>query len=155
MAKNETEVASDKRITLTITTPRGVKFVEKADMVIMRGLEGDIGVLPGHESISTVLGDGILRIHNNGNVNKLAVFGGVAEISDKTINILTTIAQSPDEIDLERAESDRQEAEAALQERREENISRRLQIMQIRALVRINVSHSDYFSDDDSEDEES
>lgn len=131
------------KLTVTITTPRGVKFVEEADKVIMRAIDGKLGVLPRHAPLSTVLGDGVLHIHNNGNAKQLAVFGGIAEIGDDKINIFSTIAQSPDEIDVERAEADRLEAEAKLEEARE----RRLRVMQIRALVRLRVGETNFIED--------
>ncbi|NLZ94042.1 MAG: ATP synthase F1 subunit epsilon [Firmicutes bacterium] len=142
MANHQTNSVNenDNKINLTITTPRGVKFVEKADMLIMRCIDGDLGILPGHEPVSAVLGDGILRIFNNGVEKKLAVFGGIVEIEDKTVNLLSTIAQRPEEIDLERAERDRQEAEAAILEESEEHQTRRLQVLLHRSLVRIEVS---------------
>lgn len=132
-----------KKLTVTITTPRGVKLVEEADKVIMRAIDGTLGVLPRHAPLSTVLGDGVLKIVNNGVEKKLAVFGGVAEIINDTVNIFSTIAQSPDEIDAERAESDRLEAEAKLEEARE----RRMRVMQTRTLIRIYVSESDFLED--------
>ena len=143
----------ENKLKLTITTPRGVKFVEEADMIVMRAVDGELGVLPGHAPLTTVLGDGVLRITNNGVQKKqLAVFGGVAEIGSNRVDIFTTIAQSPEEIDLERAETDRLETEDAMREQSEEHMTRRLQVMQTRALVRIHVSQSDYF--DDIEDDE-
>ncbi len=147
MADTSADVAGKKKIDLTITTPRGVKFVEKADLVVMRAIDGDLGVLPGHAPLFTVLGDGVLRIVNDGVEKKLAVFGGTAEIDDTNVHILSTIAQRPDEIDLERAETDHQETQAALQEALEEKVTRNLRVLQMRALIRINVSKADYFED--------
>ncbi len=152
MTKEQTSPAVEKKITLNITTPRGLKFVEKADMIIMRCIDGDLGVLPGHAPVSTVLGDGILRIINNGIEKKLALFGGIAEIENKTVNIFTTIAQRPEEIDRERAERDAREAEATIREESEEHQVRKLQVLLRRALVRIEVSshpeEAEYFKDD-------
>ncbi|WP_067844157.1 ATP synthase F1 subunit epsilon [Amphibacillus sediminis] len=139
MSEQQTELVNDEKINLTITTPRGVKFVEEADMLIMRCIDGDLGVLPRHEPVSTVLGEGILRIFNNGIEKKLAVFNGIVEINGTDVDIYTTIAQRPDEIDLERAEQDRREAEAAL-EAAEEIQMRSLQVTLRRSLVRIEVS---------------
>lgn len=149
----------EKKITLNITTPRGLKFTEKADMIIMRCIDGDLGVLPGHAPVSVALGDGILRIYNNGGgIKKLALFGGIAEIDNTTVNIFSTIAQRPEEIDLERAEIDRQEAEEALQEASQENLDNRLQVLLRRSLVRIEVSNhleeAEYFEDDDNQEKE-
>lgn len=130
----------DKKIDLKITTPRGVKFVEKADMIIMRCIDGDLGVLSGHAPVSAVLGDGILRIFNDGAMKILAVFGGIVEIGDRYVNIFSTIAQRPEEIDRERAERDRQEIEAYLSEKSEEHQVGRLRVRLQRTLVRIEVS---------------
>ena len=110
MAIEQNSSESKKKITLNITTPRGLKYVEQADMLIMRCVDGDLGVLPGHAPVSAVLGDGILRIFNNGGEQKLAVFGGIVGINDTTVNMFTTIAQRPEEIDRERAEVDFQKS---------------------------------------------
>lgn len=148
----------NKKLNLTITKYRGVKFVEEADMVIMRCIDGDLGVFPGHAPVSAVLGDGILRIMNNGYEKKHAVFGGIVEIDDRTVNIFSTIAQRPEEIDLERAQRDREEVEAILREGSEEAKIESLQEELCRALVRIEVSfhmdEADYYEEKDDEGEE-
>lgn len=139
MSEQQTELVQGEKINLTITTPRGEKFVEEADMLIMRCIDGDLGVLPHHEPVSAVLGEGILRVINDNVEKKIAVFNGIVEIDGTNVNIFSTIAQRPDEIDLERAEQDRREAEAAL-EASEEVQMRSLQVVLRRSLVRIEVS---------------
>ncbi len=152
MADRSDNLTPSRKLDLTIITPRGVKFEEKADMIVMRAIDGDLGVMPGHEPLSTVLGDGVLRIVNNGSEKHLAVFGGTADIDDTRVRILTTIAQRPDEIDMDRAEEDRLAAIEAMQDLKEEQMTMRLQIMQTRALVRIRVGGAEYFADDENED---
>ncbi|HHT05859.1 MAG TPA: ATP synthase F1 subunit epsilon [Hydrogenispora sp.] len=158
MAMEQTSLEPNKKINLKITTPRGIKFVEKADMIIMRCLDGDLGILPGHAPLSTVLGDGILRIINNGVEKKLAVFGGIAEIENQSVNIFSTIAQRPEEIDRERAERDRREAEATLLEESEEHQIRKLQALLRHSLIRIEVSshleEAEYLKHDHGTEEE-
>lgn len=139
MVEEGTNLVKDK-INLTITTPRGIKFVDEADMIIMRCIDGDLGVLPRHEPISTVLGDGILRVYNDGVVKKLAVFGGVVEVDENSVKIFSTIAQLPDEIDLERARRDREEAEASIKEKSSEAQFQGLHALIRKSLVRIEVS---------------
>lgn len=155
MVEQETNLTNNKKIDLNIITPRGIKLAEKADMIIMRCVDGDLGVLPGHEQITTVLGDGILQIYNDGIVKKLAVFGGVAEVDKTTVNILSTIAQRPEEIDLERAEADRKEAEAILQEETQEVQIHVSRVLLRRSLVRIEVNlhldESGYFDENDED----
>ena len=140
MAQEQASPSKNNKINLNITTPRGLKFALQADMIIMRCIDGDLGVLYGHEPVSAVLGDGILRIFQDGNEKKLALFGGIAEIDQEEVNIFTTIAQHPEEIDLERARTDREEAEAAMNEESEELQLQNSQLLLRRSLVRIEVS---------------
>ena len=143
-----------KKLELRITTPRGEKFTEEADMVIMRCIDGNLGVLPGHEPVTAALGDGTLRIISGGTEEKLALFGGVVEIKDDTVNIFSTIAQRLEEIDLERAREDLEAARAAIQENKEEMQFQNLRALMYRSLVRLEVGlhmeDSDYFDDDES-----
>lgn len=134
---------------LIITTPRGVKFEEKADFVSFRALDGERGVLPGHAPLITALGDGILKVHLNGTEQQLAVFGGIAEIDERKIQIYSTIAQKPEEIDVKRAAEDRERALAALKEQKEDVAMQRLRGAAYRALVRLNVSSSVDFDESD------
>lgn len=139
MSAQQTELTDNKKIKLNITTPRGVKVSEEADLLIMRAIDGNLGVLAGHEPVSAILGEGILQIFNDGVEKKLAVFNGIVEINDTDVNIMSTIAQLPGEIDLERAEQDRREAEASLEASEEVQIQS-LQVVLRRSLVRIEVS---------------
>ena len=139
MSAQQTELTDNKKIKLNITTPRGVKVAEEADLLIMRAIDGNLGVLAGHEPVSTILGEGILQIFNDGVEKKLAVFNGIVEIDGTDVNIMSTIAQLPGEIDLERAEQDRREAEASLEASEEVQIQS-LQVVLRRSLVRIEVS---------------
>ncbi|MDI9472068.1 MAG: ATP synthase F1 subunit epsilon [Tissierellia bacterium] len=150
MAKSET-----RKLELNILTPRGVKFKREADFLAMRAVDGDIGILPNHAPMTSSLGDGILRILNDGEEEKLALFEGVVEIKDNVVNIYTTIAQHPEEIDLERARREKEEAEAALQEEREDFEMQNFLLQIRRALVRLEVGvHSTdigYFEQFDEE----
>lgn len=109
-------------------------------MVIVRSLNGDMGVLPGHEPTSAVLGDGILRIIDGKAEQKIAVFGGLAEVQNDAVNILTKFAEWPEDIDRARAENDRKKAEMLLQERADDLKIQSYQVLLRRALVRIEVS---------------
>ena len=83
---------ADKKITLKIIAsdaPIDKRVPEKADMVIMRCVTGDLGVLPGHTPISMVLDTGTFRIYNDGVESKVAVGGGVASVSDDVVTVLT------------------------------------------------------------------
>jgi F-type H+-transporting ATPase subunit epsilon len=129
-----------KKVRLRVVTPRGVKIEEEADMIVMRCIDGDMGVLPGHAPVSAALGDGILRVVDGGAEQKIAVFGGFAVIENDTVNIATSIAQRPGEIDLDRAETDREQMLLLMQEKASDIEMQRYQLLLRRALVRIEVT---------------
>lgn len=131
---------SDKKLHLRITTPRGLKFDKYADMLVMRCIDGDMGILPGHEKISAALGDGILRIKRGEHVQKVALFGGIVVVENDVVNIYTTIAQRSGEIDIPRAEADRLEAEQILKERQSDMQMQQNQLKLRQSLVRIGVT---------------
>jgi F-type H+-transporting ATPase subunit epsilon len=94
------------RLRLRIITRESVKFDEECDMVIMRCVTGDMGILPRHAACSAVLDYGAMRIIDGKNERKIAVFKGVAQIKDDIITVLTSEAQFPEDIDRARAETD-------------------------------------------------
>lgn len=143
------------KMQLNILTPRGIKFEREADYLSMRAIDGEIGILPNHAKMTAILGDGILRIRNNGAEEKLALFEGLVEVRDNIVNIYTTIAQRPEEIDVERALQDKADAEAYLR-REAADLDIQTCLLEIRrALVRLEVGvHSEdrgYFDNVDSD----
>jgi F-type H+-transporting ATPase subunit epsilon len=91
---------------LRIITREGVRLDEPCDMVIMRCNTGDMGILPKHTPCSAVLDYGVLRFMNEGNERRIAVMGGVVQIKDDIVSVLTNEAQWPEEVDRARAEAD-------------------------------------------------
>lgn len=144
----------EKKLLLRIITPRGRKVEEQADMIVMRCVGGDLGVLPGHMPLTAPLSDGILRIKNGGEEQKMAVFGGIAEIKENIVTILTSIAQRPGEIDLARAENDRKLYEQLMQERSSELKMQSYHVLLRRALVRIEVSSEPIISGSNAKEDE-
>jgi len=130
-----------KRLRLKIITPLRLLYDNDADMVILRGENGDMGILPGHESRAAVLGYGPLRIFNNGaEENELAVLGGFAEILNDRVTVLSDAAEWPDEIDRVRAEAAKERAEQRIQQKNYDTDMQRAELSLRRALVRIEVS---------------
>ena len=141
------------KLQLRILTSDAIKFDEPVDMVIMRCITedvgnksavGDLGILPGHMALSAMLGISPLRILDEGNERILAVFGGVVNVRDDVVTVMTERALWPEDIDQERAEAERQRAERlALQASGDGNDDVDLRSNQIalrRALVQIEVS---------------
>ena len=77
------------KLKLRVITPEGETFKEQCDMVIVRCITGDMGFLPRHEAYSAVLGGGDLRIINDKNERRMRVSGGIVQIKNDVVTILT------------------------------------------------------------------
>jgi len=132
--------AVKKVVHLRVLTPTATKVDEEVDMVIMRCINGDMGILPSHETYVTVLDDGILRMLNGRRERRLAVFGGVAEIRDDVVTVLTEEAHWPGDIDKDRAREARDHLQQRIQEKADDVELLRDEVLLRRALMKIEVS---------------
>jgi F-type H+-transporting ATPase subunit epsilon len=98
---------------LEIITAERQVFGEEVDMVIAPGIDGQLGILPHHAPLMTVLQPGEITIRKGGSDDYLAVTGGFLEVLGNRVSILADAAERSDEIDEERA----QEAIRRAQER--------------------------------------
>lgn len=96
---------------LVIVTCEKKVFSDTVEDVYLPGEEGEIGVLEMHAALVTGLKAGELRYSKDGEVVKLAIGGGFAEVTGKKVTVLTDLAVGEHEIDeavvaeaLERAE---------------------------------------------------
>ena len=100
---------------LEIVTPERRAFVGDVDEVIVPGSEGEMGILPHHAPLISLLGQGVLRLRHNGQEEVFAIFGGFLQVRPDRVVVLAETADMASEIDLERAERARREAEHALE----------------------------------------
>lgn len=91
-----------------------VVFQGEADMVILPGTAGELGVLPHHAPALTTLKFGVVKVRRGGNDQVFAVAGGVAEVQPDLVTVLADAAENVEEIDVKRAEFARKRAEEAL-----------------------------------------
>jgi len=145
LAKNQ----SGKQLRLRVITPTETKIDKSVDMVIMRCIDGDMGVLPGHQAHITVLADGVLRVLNGGRERRLAIFGGIAEVWQDVITVLTEEAHWPGDINKDRAQEARAHLERTIQERTDDRELLQDQILLRRALVKIEVGSLPLDSEED------
>jgi len=129
-----------EKLRLRITTPENVKYNKDVDMVIVRCITGDMGFLPNHEACSAILDYGVLRIINEDEELRMAIFGGIAQVKDNTVTILANEAQWPDDIDLASAEAERDRMAELLLEDTEALELQKEQVALRRSLVQIEVS---------------
>ena len=98
---------------LRVVTPRAEKVDLEVDSVILPASWGEICVLPGHTALISTLEVGVLQ-YTGRQAGKLAVNRGFLEVLDDKVTVLTETAESPDEVDVERARKALERAEARL-----------------------------------------
>ena len=89
---------------LEIITAERQVYGEEVDMVIAPGIDGQLGILPHHAPLMTVLQPGEITIRKGGSDDYLAVTGGFLEVLGNRVSILADAAERSDEIDEERAQ---------------------------------------------------
>jgi len=130
-----------EKLRLRVATPDKVKYDKDADMVIMRCITGDWGVLPNHEACSAILDYGVLRILNDDqDERRMAVYGGIAQIRDNVLTILANDAQWPEEVDVALAEAEREKAMRTIQDVKDDLQLQKEQVTMRRTLVQMEVS---------------
>src|SRR5271163_4513404 len=102
---------------LEITTPTGQVYSKDVDMVTLPGREGEMGILPMHVPLITLLGDGEIIARRGHEEDYLLVTGGCAEITGNRVAVLTVFATDTAAIDETKAEQARARAEARLKEK--------------------------------------
>ena len=77
------------KVVFELVTPMALAVSENVDMVVVPGIDGDFGVLPGHSPVLTTIRPGLIKIYTNGEVTKsLFVEGGFAEANVKGCTVL-------------------------------------------------------------------
>jgi len=91
-----------------------IVFQGLVDIVNLPGADGDMGILPNHSPVLTLLRYGVVSVKTKTDEQFFTVAGGVAEVQPDQVTILADAAENVDEIDIQRAEMARKRAEDAL-----------------------------------------
>jgi F-type H+-transporting ATPase subunit epsilon len=123
-----------------VTGEREVLVEDDVDMVVAPGIEGQLGILPQHAPLVTVLAPGELRIVKGGTEEDFAISGGFLQIGANRVMVLADTAERSEEIDIARAEEARRRAEAELANPRPAVDVAMLQAQMRRSSVRLRVA---------------
>ena len=99
---------------LEIVTPAKLVVKDSAEEAQIPGLNGYLGILPGHAPLITELGVGVITYKASGAEHSLSVCWGFAEVLPDKLTILAEAAERPQEIDVPRAEKAKARAEERL-----------------------------------------
>ena len=92
-------------------SPESVLFSGDVDQVDLPGIEGDLGVLPGHAPMVTLLRPGIVTIMREGRREPVVVVGGFAEMGPSGLTVLADRAGAREDFDLESLADDIRDTE--------------------------------------------
>ena len=128
------------KLKLEIVTAERQTYSGDVDAVIAPGVEGQLGILPNHAPLMTMLQPGELLIKKDGEELYLVITGGFLEVRPDKVIILADACERCEEIDITRAEAAKKRAEERLKSHSPEIDHARAEAALRRALIRISVA---------------
>lgn len=141
---DETATVATTGITVQIVTPVGEVYNENnIELAIVNTQGGQIGIMRKHVPLLAALTINELLIKSNGQTEKLAVNGGIAEFSNDLLTVVADSAETSGNIDLTRAENAKERAETRIAHAQNDNNDAELlraRVALMRAVNRIHVA---------------
>ena len=126
---------------LEIVTPEKMTFSGKIEEVTIPGLEGEFGVLRGHEAFLSSVDIGELNFVQDNKKTHYAVNTGYAEVTANKVTILIETAERSDQIDKDRALKAKDNAETRLSQMSKDEVEYEIMRAALaRAIARLSVS---------------
>ena len=109
-------MADHPLFSVSVVTPEGAAFEGDAEMIIVPGAAGEIGVLARHAPLVALLKAGSTRVHlGDGNVEEFATGYGFFQVLEDRAIALVDDAMKADDIDDARVQRRLEEAQAELE----------------------------------------
>jgi len=99
---------------LEIVTAERMIFSDDVSAVIAWGVEGQLGILPHHAPLMTMLQPGDILIRKDKEEELFAISGGFLEVRPDKVIILADACERVDEIDVSRAEEAKKRAQETM-----------------------------------------
>lgn len=124
---------------LEIVTPEKKVYDEEIDSVVLPTVDGEIGILPGHIPLITLLAPGELIVSREDQTEHLAIDKGLAQILNNKVAVLTEGAIDVEAIDLSLVTEAQNRAEKALEKARKSKIDP-ARIEELETIVRFSLA---------------
>jgi F-type H+-transporting ATPase subunit epsilon len=125
---------------LEIITAERQVLADDVNAVVAPGIEGELGILPHHAPLMTMLKPGELLIRKDGDETYMVVSGGFLEIRPDKVIVLADACERAEEIDITRAEEAKHRAEERLKTHPPGLDIARAQAALLRSLIRLRVA---------------
>lgn len=99
---------------LQIVTPDGLLFDGKAQKLILRTSEGDVGILANHANYLAALSIGIARVITKEGERRGACAGGMVSVTDGFVRVVASTFEWGEDIDIDRALRAKEKAQTRL-----------------------------------------
>ena len=126
-----------KKINLKIRTHEKEVYNDKVDAVYSKSVEGEFGILPDHQPFMAALDIGVTRAEIEGKMEHFTTMGGIFQFKNNEALILTDLAECSADIDVTRAKSAKERAEARLGSHDVEIDNARANIALAKAMARL------------------
>lgn len=124
-----------KTFHLKLITPNATVLDTKAEQIIARSIDGEIGILPDHISLITPLSVAPFQYWEAGERKVAAVLGGMMEVSKECVTIISDHAALAENIDTVIAEKEKELAEAKLAQKKDKVDVQKAELELTRLLV--------------------
>jgi F-type H+-transporting ATPase subunit epsilon len=111
-----TQEGAVRTFDLSLVTPEGPAFEGEAEMLIVPGASGEIGVLARHAPLVAMLKAGEIRVKSQGEWQAFAAGPGYFKVQQDRALVLVDDAVRADEIDVEEARRELEDARALLEQ---------------------------------------
>ncbi|MFZ7134439.1 MAG: F0F1 ATP synthase subunit epsilon [Eubacteriales bacterium] len=128
------------KVKLQILTPEKNFFEGEVQLIVVKGVEGSMGIMYDHEPFVTPLGIGPIKILQDNRIKHAAISQGYVEVMEEKIVILADTAEWPEDIDISRAEEAKKRAEKRLSKKENHIELLKAEIALKKAINRINVA---------------
>lgn len=86
------------KMQVLVVSPEAEMYSGEADMVFVKGANGDLGIAPGHLQLLTSIKPGALRLQHGSNEELLYISGGILEIQPDRVSILADSLERPQDV---------------------------------------------------------
>jgi F-type H+-transporting ATPase subunit epsilon len=116
---------------LQVATPERLLIDEQVTEAQVPGKNGYMGILAGHAPLLSALGGGVLTYEGGGGPHSVAISGGFVEVFDNHVRVLADRAEFSQDIKVDVARRELEEANEALKKAdSEEAVQRAIEAMQ-------------------------
>jgi F-type H+-transporting ATPase subunit epsilon len=122
-----------------VTQEKKIFEEREADMVVVPGAEGEMGILPHHAPILTTLSFGELIVRKANAEERFVIYGGVVDVRPDKVVVLADMAESSFDLDAQKIEEARERAEKMMKEGVPEHINRAAELELRRAELALKI----------------